>query len=65
MLSTTSVEPYKLQEVIKAISANGNFGTVTAGTVNAGTGNAIHFDIRSMGDDPAQVTEKAAFLVPR
>lgn len=29
MLSTTSVEPYKLQEVIKAISANGNFGTAS------------------------------------
>ena len=26
MLSTTSVEAYKLQEVIKSISANGNFG---------------------------------------
>ncbi len=26
---------------------------------------AIHFEVRSMGDDPAQVTEKAAFLVPR
>lgn len=29
MLSTTSVEPYKLEEVIKAISANGNFGTAS------------------------------------
>ncbi|WP_409559679.1 cytochrome c oxidase accessory protein CcoG [Hydrogenophaga sp.] len=26
---------------------------------------AIHFDVRSTGDDPAHVTEKAAFLVPR
>lgn len=29
MLSTTSVEPYKLQEVIKSITANGNFGTAS------------------------------------
>jgi TRAP-type C4-dicarboxylate transport system substrate-binding protein len=29
MLSTTSVRPYKLEEVIEAISANGNFGTAT------------------------------------
>ena len=26
---------------------------------------AIHFDVRSMGDEVAQVSEKAAFLVPR
>ena len=25
----------------------------------------IHFDIRSTGDDVSQVSEKAAFLVPR
>jgi hypothetical protein len=25
----------------------------------------IRFDIRSVGDDPVEVSEKAAFLIPR
>jgi cytochrome c oxidase accessory protein FixG len=37
---------------------------IPPGAASSGS-HTIHFDIRSTGDDPAQVTEKAAFLVPR